>query len=187
MKWWRTSWRICCRTINSRSRPPGLPKGSRPSSRPWRSPRSSVRTHRRSSATSSARSTQGPSVGVMPTDFMYAFSQNQQVVPARELLEWRGAESTASAGRFHLSSWLLYHWLWNQRGKQFTAYQKHLADGEDPDAPGGRRSGVRSCAAGDAGQPRRRARGVREVSAVRVLQGDDERLPEVHRGAPLIR
>ena len=79
-------------------------------------------------------STQGPSVGVMPTDFMYAFSQNQQVAPARELLEWRGAESTGSAGRFHLSSWLLYHWLWNQRGKQFTAYQKHLADGEDPDA-----------------------------------------------------
>src|SRR6267142_1037007 len=79
-------------------------------------------------------STQGPSVGTMPTDFMYAFSQNQQVAPARELLEWRGAESTGSAGRFHLSSWLLYHWLWNQRGKQLAAYQKHLADGDDPDA-----------------------------------------------------
>jgi len=79
-------------------------------------------------------STQGASAGIMPTDFMYAFSQNQQVAPARELLEWRGAESTGSAGRFHLSSWLLYHWLWNQRGKQLAAYQKHLADGDDPDA-----------------------------------------------------
>src|SRR6266478_1861609 len=79
-------------------------------------------------------STHGASVGVMPTDFMYAFSDNQQVAPVRELLEWRGAQSTGSAARFHLSSWLLYHWLWNQRGKQFAAYQKRLADGDDPDA-----------------------------------------------------
>src|SRR6266478_778033 len=44
-------------------------------------------------------STHGASVGVMPTDFMYAFSDNQQVAPVRELLEWRGAQSTGSAAR----------------------------------------------------------------------------------------
>ena len=79
-------------------------------------------------------STQGGAVGLMPLDFMDAFSKNAGHVPVRELFEWRGDESLGDPGRFHLSSWLLYHWLWNQHGKQFGEYQKRLADGEDPAA-----------------------------------------------------
>jgi tetratricopeptide (TPR) repeat protein len=79
-------------------------------------------------------STAGASVGVMPSHFMEVFGENQQIVPARELLEWRGREIAGSPARYHLSSWLLYHWLWNKRSNQFVAYQKRLADGDGPDA-----------------------------------------------------
>jgi tetratricopeptide (TPR) repeat protein len=77
-------------------------------------------------------STMGGGVGLMPLNFMAAFSGNAGHVPARELFEWGGGESVGDPGRFHLSSWLLYHWLWNQRGTKFGDYQKRLADGEDP-------------------------------------------------------
>lgn len=55
-------------------------------------------------------------------------------VSAKELLEWRGAIDDADPGRFHAKSWLLYHWLWNQRSSQFTAFQERLASGEAPGA-----------------------------------------------------
>jgi tetratricopeptide (TPR) repeat protein len=32
----------------------------------------------------------------------------------------------------YLTSWLLYRFLWNERGKQLTAYQRHLMDGKSP-------------------------------------------------------
>lgn len=34
--------------------------------------------------------------------------------------------------RFHLSSWLVYHWLWNERSADFTAFQERLARLEPP-------------------------------------------------------
>jgi tetratricopeptide (TPR) repeat protein len=79
-------------------------------------------------------STAGGAVGLMPSDYTAAFRANQQPVPARELFEWRGGESLGDPGRYHVSSWLLYHWLWNQRGKQLAEYQKRLADGDEPAA-----------------------------------------------------
>ncbi|MFL5313415.1 MAG: tetratricopeptide repeat protein [Myxococcales bacterium] len=32
----------------------------------------------------------------------------------------------------YLTSWVLYRFLWNERGKQLTAYQRHLMDGKSP-------------------------------------------------------
>lgn len=32
----------------------------------------------------------------------------------------------------YLTSWILYRFLWNERGKQLTAYQRHLMDGKSP-------------------------------------------------------
>ncbi len=55
-------------------------------------------------------------------------------VRAKELLEWRGQVDDADPGKFHAASWVLYHWLWNQRSKQFSAYQERLASGADPSA-----------------------------------------------------
>ncbi|MGZ6124417.1 MAG: tetratricopeptide repeat protein [Myxococcales bacterium] len=77
-------------------------------------------------------STLGGGVGLVPTGFNRALGENDQPVASRELLDWRGGESSGDPNRYHRSSWLLYHWLWNQRGKQFADYQKRLADGDDP-------------------------------------------------------
>lgn len=54
-------------------------------------------------------------------------------VSAAELLAWRGGVDDADPGRFHTGSWVLYHFLWNQRSEAFTAFQERLAAGEDPD------------------------------------------------------
>jgi hypothetical protein len=53
-------------------------------------------------------------------------------VGAKELLEWTGATHEGDPGGFHAASWMLYHWLWNQRSRQLTAYQERLAAGEAP-------------------------------------------------------
>jgi Flp pilus assembly protein TadD len=82
-----------------------------------------------------ARGDRDPSggVGLMPRDFM-AWLKQLQLVPVKELLEWRGREDRKSTGRYHLSSWLLYHWLWNNRSKEFSQYQTRLSEAEDPAA-----------------------------------------------------
>jgi len=54
-------------------------------------------------------------------------------LPAKDLLTWSGTETETYAGRGHAWSWLLYHWLWNERGKAFSEYQKRLGDSGDPD------------------------------------------------------
>jgi tetratricopeptide (TPR) repeat protein len=69
--------------------------------------------------------------GLAPRVFSEEFQWTPHV-PVRELLEWRGQIDDAAPTRFHISSWLLYHWLWNNRSKQLTAFQKRLADSEDP-------------------------------------------------------
>ena len=52
-------------------------------------------------------------------------------VGGKELLEWR-SEDEDSPSRYHVWSWLLYHWLWNQRSRPFSAFQERLAAAEDP-------------------------------------------------------
>jgi tetratricopeptide (TPR) repeat protein len=52
---------------------------------------------------------------------------------AADVLAWNGDIHGGDA-RFHLWSFVLYHWLWSTHGKQFTAYQKDLATNTDPKA-----------------------------------------------------
>jgi tetratricopeptide (TPR) repeat protein len=86
-------------------------------------------------------------VGLMPPGFIAALCRDS--ASAKELLQWQGEETEARRGRYHSASWLLYHWLWNQRSKQLTDFQTRLASGEEsaaawreafpefnPDAPG---------------------------------------------------
>ncbi len=72
---------------------------------------------------------QSGNVGVTPMH-MAAALQLAPVVPVRELLQWDGHRESGD-GKYHLYSWLLYHWLWNARSKQFTAFQQRLSNGDD--------------------------------------------------------
>lgn len=72
-------------------------------------------------------------VGRIPRDFE-DLDISIAAVPAADLLIWKGAEDRATPGRYHVWSWMLYHWLWNNRSKDFSAYQKRLADGAGPAA-----------------------------------------------------
>ena len=56
------------------------------------------------------------------------------VVPAKELLAWQGEEKESDGGRYHASSWLLYHYLWNTRSKPFQKFQELIQSGDDPEA-----------------------------------------------------
>jgi tetratricopeptide (TPR) repeat protein len=53
-------------------------------------------------------------------------------VKAADLLSWRDQRDEASPDRLHLWSWVLYHYLWNQRSKQLSAYQARLGEGAAP-------------------------------------------------------
>jgi tetratricopeptide (TPR) repeat protein len=50
-----------------------------------------------------------------------------------DLMKWDG-RIDRHAGKHYVHSWLLYHWLWNSRSRQFTAFQQRLSNGEDPAA-----------------------------------------------------
>ncbi len=50
-------------------------------------------------------------------------------VPVRDLLRWRGPHDE---GLFQLWSWVLYHWLWNQRSRQLADFQRRIGSAEDP-------------------------------------------------------
>jgi Tfp pilus assembly protein PilF len=73
----------------------------------------------------------GSAAGMAPREMSIEVQQTSYV-PLRELLQWDGEIDAAEAGKYHLSSWILYHWLWNNRSKQFTAFQQRLMNGEDP-------------------------------------------------------
>jgi len=75
---------------------------------------------------------QGGAVGSTPAEMVTAL-QGAPRVRAQELLQWDGRIDSYT-GAYHLYSWLLYHWLWNNRSKQFTAFQQRLSNGEDPAA-----------------------------------------------------
>ncbi|HEX4385495.1 MAG TPA: hypothetical protein VH083_21190 [Myxococcales bacterium] len=51
------------------------------------------------------------------------------IVPAVKLLAWRAGDPE-DPGPYYAGGWLIYHYLWNQRGKELTAFQKRLLDGE---------------------------------------------------------
>ncbi len=73
------------------------------------------------------------SVGRIPEN-LRQWSASVSPIPMRDLLRWGGAEDRDVPGLYHASSWLLYHWLWNQRGGQLTDFQKRLMNGEAPAA-----------------------------------------------------
>src|SRR6266567_6564341 len=79
------------------------------------------------------RGSGGRWAGLAPREMLLAL-HSAAPLPSKELLEWRGAIDEANPARFHMSSWLLYHWLWNDRPKQFTSFQQRLSAGELPDA-----------------------------------------------------
>jgi len=68
-------------------------------------------------------------VGLAAPGFVVALCSDW--VPAQKLLTWNGEELPARPGRFHAQSWLLYHWLWNQRSKQLAKFQSLLASAQD--------------------------------------------------------
>ena len=68
-------------------------------------------------------------VGLAPPGFVVALCSDW--VPAQKLLAWNGEELAARPGRFHAQSWLLYHWLWNERSKQLAKFQSLLASAQD--------------------------------------------------------
>lgn len=72
-------------------------------------------------------------VGVIPHDFNYEF-QETPPVKVKELLSWAHLDGAALERRYYLQSWLLYHWLWNNRSKEFSEFQKRLSAAEDPDS-----------------------------------------------------
>jgi len=78
--------------------------------------------------------TAGGGVGIAPAELQGMLEYDRRPVSARELLSWKGQEDKANVGRYHLWSWILYHYLWNNRGKQFSEYQKKLSDSGDPQA-----------------------------------------------------
>jgi hypothetical protein len=75
---------------------------------------------------------QGGAVGSTPIEMVTALERAPRV-RVQELLHWDG-RIDSDTGAYHLYSWLLYHWLWNNRSKQFTAFQQRLSNGEDPAA-----------------------------------------------------
>ncbi len=54
-------------------------------------------------------------------------------VPVADLLKWNGVEDGTRTGRYHFWSWALYHYLWNEKSRQFSKFQQSLGDGGDPD------------------------------------------------------
>ncbi len=69
--------------------------------------------------------------GLAPRYLAQALQHERAVAPA-ELLAWRGREESETPSRYHVWSWLLYHWLWNTRSKQFADYTSRLSAAEDP-------------------------------------------------------
>lgn len=72
-------------------------------------------------------------VGFTPSGWKGAIEWARQV-PLSQLLTWNGEEDNQRTGRFHFWSWVLYHYLWNNKSKQFSQFQQALGDAQDPDA-----------------------------------------------------
>ena len=72
-------------------------------------------------------------VGEIPSS-VQGWPRSVAPIPVLALLNWDGTEDRSLPGLYHASSWLLYHWLWNQRSAQFSDFQKRLSTGESPAA-----------------------------------------------------
>lgn len=70
-------------------------------------------------------------VGVISREARYALAQTPPV-KVKDLLTWRGQEGAEAEHPYYVQSWLLYHWLWNNRTKEFTEFQRRLSAAEDP-------------------------------------------------------
>lgn len=73
----------------------------------------------------------GQAVGLVPHGPAGRIS-TAWAVRASALIAWTGASDPYEPDRHHFTSWLLYHWLWNQRPGQLADFQARLADGQDP-------------------------------------------------------
>jgi tetratricopeptide (TPR) repeat protein len=69
--------------------------------------------------------------GMVPRNLLRDLASAEQVF-GKDLLEWNGVIDSRAPWRYHVWSWLLYHWLWNNRSKEFSDYQQRLMNGEDP-------------------------------------------------------
>jgi hypothetical protein len=69
----------------------------------------------------------GSAAGAVPTGYAGWLGQSDLAVRSAELLNWNGVEDKALWGRYHAASWLLYHYLWNKRGKALAGLQKQLS------------------------------------------------------------
>ena len=70
-------------------------------------------------------------VGLAPAELARVV-RTLPLTAVRELLSWQGQVDQAVVYRPHLSSWVLYHYLWNKRSRQLSEYQRRLSDGEAP-------------------------------------------------------
>jgi Flp pilus assembly protein TadD len=53
-------------------------------------------------------------------------------VPSAELLAWKGEEEPGRPSRYHLSGWLLYHYLWDSKLQALSAFEARLGRADDP-------------------------------------------------------
>jgi Flp pilus assembly protein TadD len=76
----------------------------------------------------------GATAGTIPYNLVSWLRYDARPMPVRELFSWDGGETATSGARGHLWSWVLFHWLWNQRSRPFAEYQKRLGERGDPEA-----------------------------------------------------
>jgi tetratricopeptide (TPR) repeat protein len=73
----------------------------------------------------------GGAVGGVPAGYGAAYLRDASLtIPSIKLLKWNGVEDPVTPWRFHAASWMLYHYLWNERSKALADLQKRLLDGE---------------------------------------------------------
>ena len=69
--------------------------------------------------------------GLVPVDRASRLRSIRQM-RVSALLSWKGGYSVMEPDLEELWSWVLYHWLWNERPRAFGEYQARLARAEDP-------------------------------------------------------
>jgi tetratricopeptide (TPR) repeat protein len=69
-------------------------------------------------------------IGAVPRHMAQALQEAPRV-SFKELFDWDGS-ADRQGGSYHVYGWLLYHWLWNTRSKDLSAFQQRLSNGDDP-------------------------------------------------------
>jgi tetratricopeptide (TPR) repeat protein len=70
-------------------------------------------------------------LGLPPYDLWF-LEREGGIPPLGTLLAWDGEEDPGKPSRFHLSGWLLYHYLWDNYGKQLADFEHRLGNAEEP-------------------------------------------------------